>query len=185
MASNTPIYGVEYIFYCTLQSQASPSIYQANPTLATGDVKVSKDGGTEANLNTLPTVTPASGKRVKVTLSATEMSADDVSVIFSDAAGAEWADLHINFQPIRIPFSTVDDATVTPTTTVFDTDLTETTNDHYNDLYVYFLTGTNAGLSRKISDYDGTTNVGQITVATALPDAPVDGDKFIIIGRSE
>lgn len=185
MASNFPVYGVEYVFYVALQSQSASATYQANPTLAAGDVTVSKDGGADANLTTLPVATPASGKRLKVTVSATEMQADDVSILFSDAAGAEWADLHIDLQPIRIPYSTVDNATVTPTTTVFDTDLTEATDDHFNDLYVYFLTGSNSGLSRKISDYDGTVDVGKITVATALPDAPADGDKFIILGRSE
>ena len=33
--------------------------FQTNPTLATGDAKISKDGGALANLATLPAVTPA------------------------------------------------------------------------------------------------------------------------------
>lgn len=93
-----PKRGVEYITYVSLVSQADAKLLQSNPTLAAGDVKISKDGGAFANLNTLPTVTPASGKGVKVTLSATEMTADNVLVIFSDAAGAEWCDLSLNIQ---------------------------------------------------------------------------------------
>jgi hypothetical protein len=81
-----------FTFYTSLVSQASPGAFQSNPTLASGDVKVSKDGGALANLATLPAVTPASSKLVKVSLSATEMNADDVAIVFSDAAGAEWCD---------------------------------------------------------------------------------------------
>lgn len=91
-----PKRGVEYIFYVGLVSQADAKLLKANPTLAAGDVQISKDGGAFANLTTLPAVTPASGKAVKVTVSATEMTSDNVTIVFSDAAGAEWCDLIIN-----------------------------------------------------------------------------------------
>lgn len=91
-----PKRGVEYIFYISLVSQADAKLLKANPTLAAGDVVISKDGGAFANLTTLPTVTPAAGKGVKVTVSATEMTADNVLIIFSDVAGAEWCDLSVN-----------------------------------------------------------------------------------------
>ena len=61
-----------FTFYTSLVSQGAPAAFQGNPTLATGDVKVSKDGGAFANVTTLPTVTPASSKSVKVQLSSTE-----------------------------------------------------------------------------------------------------------------
>jgi predicted pyridoxine 5'-phosphate oxidase superfamily flavin-nucleotide-binding protein len=87
----------ELIFYMGLVSQSTGQ-FQANPTLAAGDVKVSKDGGALANLSTLPAVTPAGSKMVKVTLSGAEMTADNVTVVFSDAAGAEWDDCIVNIQ---------------------------------------------------------------------------------------
>jgi hypothetical protein len=87
----------ELIFYLGLVSQSTGQ-FQANPTLAAGDVKVSKDGGALANLSTLPAVTPAASKMVKVTLSSTEMTADNVTVVFSDAAGDEWDEVIINIQ---------------------------------------------------------------------------------------
>jgi hypothetical protein len=90
--------GVEYIFYVSLVQQADTKLLQGTPTLAAGDVTISKDGGAFANLTTLPTVTPAAGKSVKVTVSATEMTADNVLIVFSDAAGAQWCDLSINIQ---------------------------------------------------------------------------------------
>jgi len=94
----TPLRATEFIFYVGLPSQADTKLFQANPTLAAGDVKVSIDGGALNNLNTLPAVTPAAGKLVKVTVSAAEMTGDNLQIIFSDAAGAEWCDLVINIQ---------------------------------------------------------------------------------------
>ncbi len=94
----TPKKNSTFIFYLSLVSQADTKLFQSNPTLAAGDVKVSTDGGAFANLGTLPTVTPASGRGVKVTLSASEMNGDNILVVFSDAAGAEWCDLSISIQ---------------------------------------------------------------------------------------
>lgn len=88
----------EFIFYIGLRSQADSTILQANPTIAAGDFKVSIDGGALANPATLPAVTPASSKMVKVTLSTSEMTGDNITLIASDAAGAEWMDLIVNIQ---------------------------------------------------------------------------------------
>jgi hypothetical protein len=88
----------EFIFYMGLTSQAT-GLLQNNPTLAAGDFKVSIDGGALANLTTLPTVTPAAGRQIKVTLSSAEMTGDNITVQCVDAAGAEWVDQVINIQP--------------------------------------------------------------------------------------
>jgi hypothetical protein len=94
----TPKKNTAYTFYLSLTSQSNQKIFQVNPTLAAGDVKVSIDGGAEANLATLPVVTPAGSRRVKVDLSAAEMNGDNIQVTFSDAAGAEWCDVTVNIQ---------------------------------------------------------------------------------------
>jgi hypothetical protein len=81
----------------SLEDYANPGNFKSNPTLAAGDVKVSKDGGALANLNTLPSVAPASSVLVTLLLSATEMTADMVSVVFIDQTNPkEWADLVIS-----------------------------------------------------------------------------------------
>lgn len=95
-----PKKNAEYIFYISLASQSDANAFQSNPTLAAGDAKVSIDGGTLNNLGTLPAVTPASSKLVKVTLSADEMNGDNIAVIFSDAAGAEWKDLTVSIHTV-------------------------------------------------------------------------------------
>ncbi len=87
-----------YTFYVSLVSQANAKIFQANPTLAAGDVKVAVDDAAPANLGTLPVVDADFTKRVKVVMASGEMNGDNISIIFSDAAGAEWNDLTINLQ---------------------------------------------------------------------------------------
>jgi hypothetical protein len=71
--------------------------YKATPTLASGDVKIEKDGGASANLATLPYVEPAAGTSVSIDFSAAEMQCEQAVVTFRDAAGAEWNDdaIHI------------------------------------------------------------------------------------------
>lgn len=94
----TPKRGAEFIFYISLVSQANTKIMQGTPTIAAGDFKVSTDGGALGNPATLPAVTPAASKMVKVTLSTSEMNGDNVTLVCSDAAGAEWCDLVVNIQ---------------------------------------------------------------------------------------
>jgi len=83
-----------------LISQASTKSLQGSATLAAGDVKVSIDGAALNNLGTLPVVTPAASKSIKVTLSQAEINGDNIIVIFADAAGAEWCDLLVNIQTV-------------------------------------------------------------------------------------
>ena len=92
-----PKNGVAYIFYGCLVSQADTKLFKSAPTLAAGDFKVSTDGGAFANLATLPTNTPGTFS-VKFSLSASEMTGDNILVVASDAAGAEWCDQAWNIQ---------------------------------------------------------------------------------------
>jgi hypothetical protein len=90
---NPPVKNQDFILYVALADAAVPGSFKSNPTLATGDFKISKDGGALTNLATDPTVTPAAGPLVKITLSATEMNADNVAVVGVDqTASKEWND---------------------------------------------------------------------------------------------
>lgn len=86
------------IFYICVVSQANPNTFQSSPTIAAGDFKVSIDGGALTNLTTLPVVTPAASKMIKITLSQAEVNGDNITVVWSDAAGAEWCDDYVNLQ---------------------------------------------------------------------------------------
>ena len=94
---NPPKKNTAFVMYVGLRSQADTRLFQVNPTLAAGDVKVSKDGGALSNVATLPSVIGSSAV-VKAELSSTEMNADNVTILLSDAAGGQWCDLMINLQ---------------------------------------------------------------------------------------
>ena len=92
---NPPVKGEEFIFYVALKSRSTGQ-FKVNPTIAAGDFQVKKDAGAPANLGTLPAVDSATEIWVKVTLTATEMNADNVMIQAIDAAGAEWDDVAIS-----------------------------------------------------------------------------------------
>ena len=87
-----PVRGVGFSFSTGLVSVADTDKLQAAPTLAAGDVVILKDLVLDGNIDTLPVAVTSATKVLNVTLSAAEMTADIVTVIFSDAAGDEWQD---------------------------------------------------------------------------------------------
>ena len=95
MASSfVPVRAAAYSFEVALSSRADTKVFQASPTLAAGDVQISKDGGAFVNITTLPTAI-GGGPTLTVALSADEMDADRIVVRFQDATGAEWCDLQL------------------------------------------------------------------------------------------
>jgi len=96
-----------FTFYISLEDQANPGLFKANPTIASGDVLVATDDAAPANISSLPSVDADFTRRVKVSLSADEMNGDNVTVIFSDAAGAEWYDLTVNIQTATVQMDDV------------------------------------------------------------------------------
>lgn len=94
---NPPVKNEDFIMYITLSDYFDSGSFKSNPTIAAGDFKVSKDGGALTNLTTLPTVTPASSVMVKIELSATEMNADNVTIVAVDQTDPkEWCDFAVN-----------------------------------------------------------------------------------------
>jgi hypothetical protein len=94
---NPPVRGEDFSVQISLADMAVPGSFKASPTIAAGDFKVSKDGGALANLTTLPSVSPAASALVTIALSATEMTADIVSIVCIDQTSPkEWADFVIS-----------------------------------------------------------------------------------------
>ena len=83
MSNFKPIKGQAFTFPYALKSTTSPFNYISAPTLAAGQFQISKDGGAYANLATLPTVTPTGGAQLLISLSATEMNADNISILIN------------------------------------------------------------------------------------------------------
>ena len=94
----TPERAAAYVFFTSLTSQADVKLFQDNPTLAAGDVLVATDDGAPANITTLPVVDADFTRRIKISLSAAEMTGENISVIFHDAADSQWCDLVVNIQ---------------------------------------------------------------------------------------
>ncbi len=95
MSYLTPRKNQPYVFVVGLVSQSDTNLLQVNPTIEAGDVQVSLDGGSLSNITTLPT---ASGSMVTVSLTDAEMNGDNVTVVFADQSGSQWADQLINLQ---------------------------------------------------------------------------------------
>ena len=72
--------------------------------------------------------------------------------------------------------TTVND--VSATTTSFVTNLTEATDEHYNDSTLIFTSGALIGQGKVITDYNGTTKA--VSFDEAWTEAPADTDEFII-----
>lgn len=92
-----PQKNVAYTFNVALYDMTASGVLKANPTLASGDFKISKDNGSLTNITT-PTVTPTGGVLVEIALTADEMNCDRVSIVGIDqTTPKEWADLHVSF----------------------------------------------------------------------------------------
>lgn len=94
---NPPVKGEDFKVRISLEDFANPGRFKSNPTIAAGDFKIDKDGGGLNNLTNLPTVSPAASVLVELSLTATEMNADVVTIVCVDqTATAEWSDLVIS-----------------------------------------------------------------------------------------
>lgn len=97
--STVAIAGQTFTFGVSVPSQADDDIFQAAATIAAGDFQRSINGAAFANLDNLPTVTPAAGKRIQIVLSAAETTAagagGEIYIVASDQADDEWKDLAV------------------------------------------------------------------------------------------
>lgn len=94
---NPPIKNQDFLVRIGLSDMSASGSFRTNPTIAAGDFKVDKDGGGFNNLATLPSVSPAASVAVLLTLSATEMNADVVTVIGIDQTSPkEWGDFFLS-----------------------------------------------------------------------------------------
>ena len=67
----------------------------------------------------------------------------------------------------------------TPSSTVLQTDLSEATDNHYNNMVFVMTSGDEAGETRRILDYTGAT--GTITLSTPLSGSPTAAETFAIL----
>jgi hypothetical protein len=93
---NPPVRAQEFEIWIGLPSRSSPGDYLVNPTIAAGDFKISKDGSSLVNLANLPTVQPAGGRLVHLSMSDEETDCDAFTIVGVDQSSPkEWADVII------------------------------------------------------------------------------------------
>lgn len=91
--ANPPKKNQAFVTYITLRDATDNLSLKSSATIASGDFKISKDGGSFSNLTNLPAVTPASSVGVQISLTSTEMNADQVLITWIDQTSPkEWAD---------------------------------------------------------------------------------------------
>lgn len=94
---NPPVKNQDFAIRISLEDYANPGNFRSNPTIAAGDFKVAVDATALANLTTLPTVSPASTVLVLISLSASEMNGDVITLVCIDQTSPkEWSDFVIS-----------------------------------------------------------------------------------------
>ena len=174
-----PKKNIEFIFNITLFDAASRPNIKANPTLAAGDVTVHTDGVDKGNIDTLPTVTPASGESVKVTLSADEMNGDYISIVFIDQTDPkEWDDVFISIETDETALGIILGAcgSTSLSNTTCSSNLTNA-NDQLIGRLITFLDG---NAKDESSDITGFASTNGVLTFTALTTAPANTDRFKI-----
>ena len=157
------------VLYEFLSPSSSTGRMQSNPTLATGDVKISLDGGAFANLATLPVVTPTGSKAVRIVLSQAETNADNIVIIFSDQTDPpEWADLGLSYPTASKQFDDLPTASENATALLDLTAGVETgiTLRQWLRLGGAVLFGPSSGLTTSTATYRDTNNTKDRVVAT-------------------
>lgn len=90
---NPPKKNEDFLFRIALEDFENPGNFKSTPTIAAGDFKVAVDATALANLGTLPTVSPSSTVLVLITLSASEMNGDVITLVCIDQTNPkEWSD---------------------------------------------------------------------------------------------
>jgi hypothetical protein len=156
-------------------------------TPVAADTKISKDGGTQANLATAPTYTNGAWN---FELSAAELTCKHLEIMVVDAAtkavedqailvetyGDVLAQHFTEAMSAGIVQATAVTGTLSPTQ--MTTSLTEVTDDHYNGRTLIWLSGALAGQATDITDYAGSN---KMLTFTGVTDTPADTDIFIIV----
>lgn len=165
-------------------------------TPATGDTKISKDGGNVANATNNPAVVGGTGSVMwSLVLTATEMEADEVDIQIVDSATKAVEDnvvvvtTRLGAQLAAhggIIVGEVDTATFTASTTALEgfrispNNTEEATADHFNGTLIKFTSGAAQGIISNVTDYELANSKEKFTY-DAITTAPGDGDTYVIL----
>lgn len=163
---------------------SSSGVLAVNATQIAGDASAAT--ALDAAIDNSNNVVAVNVKRIdNSTTSATNLSdytdgtsnqpVDSVK-ISGDSAAADRLEAMMDACPI----GAVDSTSFSPTTTAFESNISEATADHFNDRICLFVTGNLAGQQKLVTDYVLSSGRGKFTV-NALTEAPANGDTFILV----
>lgn len=69
------------------------------------------------------------------------------------------------------------------TATAFKTDLLGSASASYDNMFLLFRTGANAGMVRKVAAGGFNTSTDVITLTAAFPNTPASGDAFVMVNQ--
>ena len=161
------------ISFAAIDSELRPQ-RKSGLSWASGDVKLSKDGGTVTDTDNLPVEIGSTG-RYALSLTSAEMDAAWIHVMIDKDT----------IDPIDMLIGTAGNPSGTVvtdggnSTTAFRTDLSESTDDHWRDCLLLMTSGSLLGQVKKVTAYSGSTHI--ITLGSALTATPSVGDRFILV----
>lgn len=187
-------------------TRGSTNLGMASGTIATatGDQLIRLVNGSNVTAGLFFVKVPASGNCFAVELNAVDWSqvylptstvnfsgstvkavTDRVTANSDQIAGSSTAATTIKDMNAAFKSGTVDDSTLAPSTTVFETSRTDN-SDEYTAQALLWTSGTNAGLTSRIASYVFSGNSkDKLTLAAATPNTPANGDTFYVLGRIE
>jgi len=129
MANTVAVVGSTFSFGVAVYA-AGTANFQANPTIAAGDFRISTNGGAFENPDNLPAVGPGTDVRIGITISAAETTAagagGEIWLCWIDAAGAEWDD---GFVIIRVAATNQDSLATAAALATVDTNVDSVLED--------------------------------------------------------
>ena len=197
MSEEVATFGIAYDLYFTMvKAGATDLAVTGDWTPATGDTKVSKDGGNVANTSNNPAVVGGTGSVLwKLTLDLTEMAAKDVDVQIVDSATKAVEDNVFRISTVLgnqaeagkgIYVLECDTATLSPTTSTAEffsispTVTEEATASHFVGKKILITTGGGAG---ELSDVltSALANSKVLLTYTAMVNTLADTDRVVLL----
>lgn len=177
--------GFQHKHTVVLNSVASSGFIKATPTLASGDVKIYKDGAAGANLASLPSEFAAGTGLLEAIASATESNCDRYDIVFQDQTSPpEWYPVVLSIQTVP---STPEDfmpqgycQSGGSSTTVKLASTASATDDIYNNQALALVFASGERETVKITDYVGSTKIA--TVDRTMVATPSTTDYYYILG---
>jgi hypothetical protein len=184
------------IYFTMVKAGATDLAVTGDWTPATGDTKISKDGGSVTNAANNPAIVSGTGSVLwSLALTATEMAANEIDIQIVDGATKAVEDnvivvtTRLGAQLAAhqgIIVGEVDTVTFTATTTQLEafsispTTTEEATADHFNGTLIKFISGAAQGAISAVTDYELANSKMKFTY-DAIVTAPADGDHFVIL----